>query len=381
MTDIVVDRRAAKVDELRLEVRGLLREERAHGVFEPRCDAWLGGFSPPYSRTLGSHGLIGLTFPRQYGGQALSPLHRFAVVEELLAAGAPVAAHWTADRQSGPAIVRFGTSEQKETLLPGIARGELYFAIGMSEPDSGSDLASIRASAVRVDGGWRTSGTKVWTSNAQRCDYMVALVRTQARTAARHAGLSQFIVDLRSPGVTIKPIPFIDGNEHFCEVVLDSVFVPDSMVLGTPGDGWAQVMSELNHERSGPERYLSSFALYAELVAVAKRRSDASLDAAVGRLGAQLWAARQMGVRVAEELSGGGSTSLLTAVSKDVGTQLEGEIVEVCRDVLATEADPTSTEPLRRLLADAVLHGPAFTLRGGTTEILRGLIAREVGVR
>jgi acyl-CoA dehydrogenase len=212
-----------------------------------------------------------MTLPRQYRGTDAGALHRFVVTEELLAAGAPVAAHWIADRQSGPALLRFGTEQQRAEILPGIARGELYFAIGMSEPDSGSDLASVRTRASRVDGGWLVNGTKLWTSGAHHAHFMITLVRTappaQAPAEAdRHAGLSQLIVDLAAPGVQVRPIRLLTGEHHFNEVVLADVFVPDSRLLGRAGDGWHQVTSELAFERSGPERILSTFPLLAAAV-------------------------------------------------------------------------------------------------------------------
>src|SRR5699024_10502865 len=204
-----------------------------------------------------------------------SALERFAVTEELLAAAAPVAAHWIADRQIGPSLLRFGTEEQRRMYLPGIARGEVYFGIGMSEPDSGSDLASVPTKGVRPDGGWLVTGTKVWTSGAPHAHAFFALVRTAPLDSShRHAGLSQLIVPLDSTGVTIRPIHLLTGEHHFNEVVLDEVFVPDSMVLGEVGQGWHQVTSELAFERSGPERFLSTYPLIAVLVDALAQRAD-----------------------------------------------------------------------------------------------------------
>src|ERR1700747_534060 len=205
----------AGLGDLRGEVRHSLAEEEAAGRDTPRCDCWLVGFDERFSLALGQRGWIGTTFPKQYGGAGADPLTRFVIAEELLAAGAPVAAHWIADRQSGPSILRFGTEGQRHRYLPGIASGELFFAIGMSEPDSGSDLASVRTRAERVDGGWVVNGTKVWTSHAHHAHQMLTLVRTSPQDPSRrHAGLSQFIIDMGSPGVSCHPIEVISGAHH-----------------------------------------------------------------------------------------------------------------------------------------------------------------------
>src|ERR1700730_8274698 len=185
----------APLADLRCEVRQFLAEELAAGRYTPRCDCWLVGFDERFTLALGRRGWIGTTFPKEYGGAGADPLTRFVIAEELLAAGAPVAAHWIADRQSGPSILRFGTEGQRHRYLPGIASGELFFAIGMSEPDAGSDLAAVRTRAERADGGWLVSGTQVWTSHGHHAHYMLALVRTRpAEGRGAHSGLSQLCI-------------------------------------------------------------------------------------------------------------------------------------------------------------------------------------------
>jgi len=360
--------------QLRHQVRAFLTAQRAAGGFEPRCDSWLSGYSEEFSRALGAQGWLGMTWPRAYGGHERSEVERYTVNEELLAAGAPVAAHWFADRQIGPGLLRYGSEQQRQAFLPAMARGELYFAIGMSEPDSGSDLASIRTAARACRGGWRVTGTKVWTSHAHRAHYLLALVRTGERQADRHAGLSQLIIDLTAPGVLVSPVEFLDGEQHFNEVVLDDVFVPGQNILGAEGGGWQQVTSELAFERSGPERILSTFPLLAELV----RRHGRERDPDVGLLVAELGTLRQMSRDVALAIGSGLVPAVEAAVVKDLGTRFENRVIEVARQVAQVEPDPGSGDPLVRLLAQAVLHAPAFTLRGGTNEILRGIVARTV---
>jgi len=315
------------------------------------------------------------------------------VVEELLAAGAPVAAHWVSDRQVGPNLLRYGSEPLKRRYLPAIAQGTCYFAIGLSEPDVGSDLAAVRTTGTRADGGWTVSGTKIWTSGAHRAHALIALLRTGPRDGRkRHVGLSQLLIELEQPGVTIRPIISMTGEHHFNEVVFDGVFVPDEQVVGTIGEGWAQVTSELAYERSGPERLLSTFVLLDTLVgelALRSRSGDmgagaADADAgAVGRVVSRLWACRQMSLAVAGALAAGEAPEIAAALVKDVGTRLESEIIEVARMLTATpgvEPDPEGSG-MAGLLAQAVLHAPGFTLRGGTNEILRGIVARGLGLR
>jgi acyl-CoA dehydrogenase len=367
---------------LREDVRTFLAEEIAAGHFTPRCDAWLGGFDPEFSRRLGQRGWLGMTWPKACGGHARSAFERFVVNEELLAAGAPVAAHWVGDRQTGASLLRYGTEAQRQLLMPRMARGEIFFAIGMSEPGAGSDLASVRTRAEKVAGGWALTGTKLWTSNAHRADYFFTLCRTAPAGEDRHAGLSQFIVDLRhARGVTIRPVPILTGAHHFNEVVLEDVFVPDDMVLGEIGNGWHQVTSELAFERSGPERFLSTYPLLRAALGRFGPTPQGHVAQVLGELGAQLWALRRMSLAVAGALDRGEAPDVAAALVKDLGTRFESEVFERIR--LLYDAAPSlgAKDALDALLAQAVLHSPGFTLRGGTNEILRGVVARALGLR
>jgi alkylation response protein AidB-like acyl-CoA dehydrogenase len=363
------------IDSVRGEVREFLRQELRAGTFEPRCDAWLSGFDAGFSRKLGDHGWVGMTLPKEYGGGGASPRMRYAVIEELLAAGAPVAAHWIADRQTGPLLVRYGTEEQKRRFLPAIARGEPVFAIGLSEPDSGSDLASLRTAARPAKGGWLVTGSKVWTSGGHRVPYMLTLVRSTPNLEDRHAGLSQLIVDLRTPGVEVRPIALLSGEKHFNEVVLKEVFVPYEMLVGREGDGWRQVTAELAYERSGPERILSTFPLLAELVLELGPTPNERAAAAVGELVARLSSLRRLSLGIAARLERGEYPVAEAALVKDTGTKFERDVIEMARLVRSPEE---GGERYRRLYWDAVLAAPGFTLRGGTSEILRGIVARSL---
>ncbi|MET0703048.1 MAG: acyl-CoA dehydrogenase family protein [Mycobacterium sp.] len=370
-------------DSLRAEVRQFIREDQARHGWSSRVDSWISSWDPDFSRRLGAKGWLGMTFPQEYGGGGFSHVERFVVIEELLAAGAPVAAHWVADRQAGPSLLKYGNEQQRRRYLPAIARGECYFAIGMSEPESGSDLASVKTRGIRTDGGWELTGTKVWTSGAHHSHAFVVLARTSdLDVTKRHEGLSQFVVPLDSPGLHIRPIKLLTGAHHFNEVALSKVFVPDDMTLGDIGAGWTQVTSELGYERSGPERILSTQPLLDELARSLRADNESDWGAVdLGDLVSQLTALRQMSASVAAALSRDESIGIAAAVIKDLGTRYEGAVVDVASQSAMVRPDVHSDDDASRLLAEGILHAPGFTLRGGTNEILSGVVARGLGLR
>jgi len=367
---------------LREEVRAFLKAEIAAGAFTPHLGHT--EFNAEFTRKLGERGWIGMTWPKRYGGQERSYLERFVMTEEMLAAAAPCAAHWFGDRQTGPSLLKYGSEAQKLRFLPAIARGECYFALGMSEPGAGSDLASVRTRAERAPGGWRVTGQKVWTSWAHKASAFFVLCRTSPDAGNRHDGLSQLIVELDAPGVTVRPIRFMNGHHHFNEVFLDSVFVPDEMVVGEIGQGWKQVTSELALERSGPERYMTTFPLFVELIRALGPAPDARAQEMVGRLAARFWTLRRMSLAIALALEPGAdaghSPDLGTeaALVKDMGTFYEREIIDAARLLAAIEPTPDATDTFERYLAETIVCTPVATIRGGTTQVLRTLIARRL---
>ncbi|MDB6107507.1 MAG: acyl-CoA dehydrogenase [Gammaproteobacteria bacterium] len=379
---LVSPRLPAAAEELRREVRAFVADERESGRLAPPDKVGM-GFSIDTTRRIAARGWIGLTWPARYGGQERSALERYVMTEELLAASVPVGAHWVADRQSGPVLLKFGTEEQKSHYLPGISRGECYFCIGMSEPDSGSDLASLRSHARKVDGGWILNGRKIWTTNAHRVHYVICLVRTSKPPASRHGGLTQFIVDVKAPGVRVSPILSMPGDHDFNEVLFEEVFVEDSAMIGKEGNGWNQVSAELAYERSGPERWLSTFRLIGELLHVLGQQAQPATRGELGRLLSHLLALRQLSMSVAGMIQQGMTPNVEAAIVKDLGTRFEQDVVRVVRDIVAVE-DLTRNEGaarLQALLRHAQLWSPAFTIRGGTNEILRGIIAKGLGLR
>ena len=361
--------------ELRREVRAFVREWVDEGRFVPRCDSWLREHDPSFSRALAERGWIGLTWPREYGGAQRSDLARLVVTEELLRAGAPVAAHWMADRQIGPAILRHGSPELKRRFLPGITRGEITFCVAMSETEAGSDLAAVRTSAVRTGEGWLLNGRKVWTSHAHRSSHAYVLART-ASTGRKHEGLSEFLLDLATPGVTVRPIFDLSGEHHFNEVFFDDVLIPHDQLLGVEGQGWKQVTEQLSFERGGAERVLSTYPLLAAFVSGVSPDDSLAVQAA-GELTARLRVLRAMAWRVAAAMDEGRAPVREAALLKALGTAFEKDVVETVRRVRGTLPDP-SGDGLERLMARAVPAVPGFSLRGGTTEILGTIVAKAL---
>lgn len=370
---------APDAEALRADVRAFLADALHDYAAIRRADSWM-GFDPAFSRKLAARGWVGMALPKRYGGQEASPSARYVVIEELLAAGAPVSAHWFADRQFGPQILQLGTDAQKERHLPAICRGEQYFCIGMSEPNSGSDLASITTSARPAGDKWVINGQKVWTTNAHRSHFMIALVRSTAGSV-RNEGLSQFLIDLALPGITIRPIKDLTGDSHFNEVFFDDVVLDADALMGVEGQGWAQCTAELAFERSGPERFLSSIALLHTLIGCIGTSPDALQARDIGRLTARLVTLRNMSLSVTAHLAAGRNPAWAASVVKDLGTSFEQEIPELAQLLCDVEPATRGGTDHAQVLAQLMQVAPSFSLRGGTREILRGIIARGLGMR
>ena len=347
-----------------------------------KARSWM-GTDDGFSLKLAKQGWLGLTIPKEYGGSGKGFYSRFVLSEELLASGAPVASHWIADRQSGPLLLRYGTEAQRQFYIPRICRGEAFFCIGMSEPSSGSDLASIRSRAVNTEAGWVLNGSKIWTTNAHGCHYMIALVRTSGETSDRQKGLSQVIIDLSLPGVTVRPIKDMAGDAHFSEVFFDNVQLGTEALVGTEGQGWDQVNAELAFERSGPERIYSSIALldcWLEALR-AQQCNDAQTSALVGALVAEMATLRALSLAVTKKLVAGESPAIDASVVKDFGTDFEQKLIRNIADWLGRHPDFVASPDLLQTLGYLEQMGATFSLRGGTREILRGIIARGLGLR
>ncbi|EIV91935.1 acyl-CoA dehydrogenase family protein [Frankia sp. QA3] len=355
-------------DRLRREVRAFVA---AAGI-AARNDSWLRGYDPDFTRELGRRGWIGMTWPTEYGGGGRSNTERFVVTEELLRAGAPVTAHWTADRQIGPTILRVGTEDQRAEILPKICRGEVVVGLGLSETEAGSDLAAVRTRATPIDGGWSITGAKVWTTSAHHATHLYILART-GEGASKHEGLTEFLVDADTPGITVRPILDLVGEHHFNEVILDDVHVPDDRVLGTVGAGWKQVTEQLAFERGGVERYLSTYPVLAAMIRTVARHPDRAATERLGELAARLTALRQLGLQLADALDQGEAPVRLAAGLKLAGTRFEKDVVETARYVFdVCEGDAEA----HRLLVDGLAVVPGASIRGGSSEVLYTVISR-----
>jgi alkylation response protein AidB-like acyl-CoA dehydrogenase len=371
--------------ELTPEELALQADVRAFLAAELGCEAGRrpglgmnGAASREFSRKLGARGWLGMALPKRYGGAERSAVDRFVVTEELLRYGAPVGHHWLADRQTGAVIDRFGTEEQKARFLPGIASGALGFSVGLSEPGAGSDLAAVRTRAVRDGDRWVISGQEVWTTGAHRNDYIVALCRTSDEPDRRD-GLTRFIVDLAAPGLTVHPITLLDGSADFNEVVFEQVAVGRDAVLGDLGRGWSQTTAELAPERGGPDRFMS---VYPVMEAFLREAEPAELGEQarrfLGRATASFWVMRNMALSIARAVDHGESSVHQAALLKEMATRFEQDVITELLGVIDTQLVCDSPSVFERILCEAILTRPIFTIRGGTSEILRSVAAKAI---
>jgi alkylation response protein AidB-like acyl-CoA dehydrogenase len=350
-------------------------------------DGWVAGFSREFSRKLGGKGWIGLTWPKKYGGQERTYLDRVILTEELLRYGAPVAAHWLADRQIGPALLAYGNEEQKAEILPGITRGELVFCIGMSEPGSGSDLASLRTRAVEDGDDFVINGQKIWTSFAHEADYAYLVARTDPQ-APKHKGISEFLVDMKLPGITVRPLVDMIGEHHFNEVFFDNVRVAKECLIGEKNRGWYQIASQLDYERSGIERLMSNYPLFRDALQYAKEAGltqDPLIRNQLAQLSIELETGRFMVYKVAWLLSQGVVPNYEAAMAKCYCTEFEQRLAQTISGMLGEYGllmPGSSAARLAGRAAREYLYAPAYTIQGGTSNILRNIIAiRGLGLQ
>jgi len=376
-------RLSPQCEALRTEVRAFLAQEISAGTFEPHHPGYSESYDRDFSRRVGAKGWIGMTWPKQYGGHERSQLERYVVTEEFRVANAPANFHFVADRQSGPILLKYAPEHIKKDILPRICRGELCFAIGMSEPGSGSDLFAAKTKATKVDGGWLINGSKIWTTSAHIANYMLALFRTSPPTKEnRRHGLTQFLVNMKTQGITVNPIYQMTGKPGFNEVVFVDTFLPDDHVIGEIDGAWKQATSELAYERSGPERFLDTFYVLPELVRTLGPEPDLRGAEGLGQLVAQLHTLRRMSVSVAGMLQAGKEPVVEGSIVKDLGTVWEQKLPARVRELAALlKPELLNHTALEDQLAHATTIAPKLTIQGGTTEILRGIIARGLGLR
>ena len=338
-------------------------------------DSWIAQTDRQFAKELAARGWLGMTWPQEWGGGGRSALERFVVFEELITEGAPIAGSWFADRQMGPTLLQYGTDEQRQRWLPGIIAGESMWCIGMSEPDAGSDVASLRTNAVREGDDWIVNGQKIWNSGGAESEWCYLVARTDP-DAPKHKGLSEFIVDMTSPGITVKPIRDMTDDEHFCEIYFDDVRVPAANLVGELNGSFGQLMRQMEHERGGIDRLVSNKRLYLDCLAVADtddplvRQEVAGIETAyrIGRL---------LVLRETLQQAPRG----FSAATKTFGTEFEIRVADFCARVLgagATIDDPGEEHRLRRRVARNICYAPGYTIMGGTTQILRNILGERV---
>jgi alkylation response protein AidB-like acyl-CoA dehydrogenase len=340
-----------------------------------RENSWIVGYSADVARRLGERGWIGMTWPTADGGHGRTALERFVVYEALIEHGAPIAAMWFADRQMGPTMLQFGTPEQRRRFLPGIVAGTSMWCIGMSEPDAGSDLASLRTRAVLDGDHWVVTGRKLWTSGAALADWCYLVARTDP-TAPSHRGLSEFVIDMRSPGIEVRPIRDMTGDTHFCEIVLDRVHVPADHLVGELNGSFRQLMRQLEHERGGIDRLVSNKMLYRDVV-------DTELVDACDPVVRQEIAVIEAGYRIGRLLvlrgTLGQAPAGFSAATKVACTEHEQRVARFCaraagaRGLLQGDHDDVAAR-----IARNICYAPAYTIMGGTSEILRNVLGERV---
>jgi alkylation response protein AidB-like acyl-CoA dehydrogenase len=335
----------------------------AHGVHD---DGWINGYSRDFSRELGRRGWIGMTWPTADGGHGRSPLERFVVTEALIKAGAPIAGSWFADRQMGPTLIAYGNEDQKRAFLPGIQSGETGWCIGMSEPDAGSDLASLGTRAELDGDEYVVNGQKIWTSFGETADYCYLICRTST-DGPKHAGISELIVAMDTPGITVNPIKDMTTNRHFCEVFYDDVRVPAANLVGQLGGSFKQTMRQLEHERGGIDRLLSNHALYLD----AKAHADTS-DPIVRQEMARLETGYRLGRLLVLRETLKQAPPSFSAATKTFCTEHEQRVADFAARVMGPDAMVWGR------VARGVCYSPAYTIMGGTSNVLRNIIGERV---
>jgi len=372
-------------ERFRQEVRDFLEEEIRQGTFKPSCDAWIQGYSPEFTKKVARRGWIGLTWPKEYGGQGRSNIDRFILTEEMLRYGAPAACHWFADRQIGGSIIAFGTEEQKKELLPRILRGEAYVGLGMSEPEAGSDLASLQTRATEDGDDYIIDGQKMWTSCARFMNYIYLVARTDPE-APRHRGISEFIIEANLPGVTITPTIDITGSEAWGEVFYDGVRVSKKHLIGEKNRGFYQILNQLDYERAGLERLMGNYSLFDAIIQFTRETKrggkplaeDTLIRHKLAQLQIEFEVGRLLTYRVALVIDEGRAPNWEAAMTKAYSTAFEQHLATTATEILGLYGQLVAESkwaPILGMAPHSYLGATGYSLQAGTSEILRNIVA------
>jgi len=364
-------------EQFRSQIRSFLDVELADWANRPDMSE---GFSKAFSKKLAGRGWIGMAWPQEYGGKGLSPIERLIFTEEMVTRQAPTGYHFVAERQMGPSIIVNGTEDQRREHLPKIINAEESWAIGMSEPGAGSDLASVQTRAVRDGDEYVVNGQKIWTSSAHLADMIWLVTRTDP-DAPKHRGISILIVDMKSPGVSVRPLVNMGNQHHFNEVYFDNVRVPRQNLVGEENRGWYVTAGNLDFERSGIERIATSGLLFTEVMTYAKTlKGDPRFDRLRTELAErylELQTGRLLAYRVAWQLSKNQLPNYEASMSKVFGTEWTQRMTNTAMHMIATFglADRPEAETLRARIINGYLNAISLTIAGGTSEIQRNIIA------
>jgi hypothetical protein len=372
-------------ERLRREIRDFVESELAQGTFDVAVNQWVRGYSPEFSRKVAERGWIGLTWPREYGGGGLGDIERLVYAEEMLRYGAPVSFHWMGERQIGQALIACGTEEQRREFLPRITRAEISFCLLFSEPEAGTDLASVKTRARETEDGFILDGQKVWTSGGHHADYGWLLARTDP-DVPKHKGLSEFILDMTLPGITVRPLIDMTGGQHVNEVFFDSVLVPKNTLVGQKNGGWKQLMAQIDHERSGMERVMGDYAVLTGLLnycRTTRRNGELLSDKPLIRnklaqLAIEFEIGRLLIYRVAWLLGEGRSPTYEAALAKVCGTEFQQRLARSAMEILGLHGQVlpgSDCAPFGGIAAWDYSVSLSYTLQGGTSETMRNIVA------
>ncbi|MNQ08784.1 Glutaryl-CoA dehydrogenase [compost metagenome] len=386
------------IDDFRQETRAWLEANCPHSLRTPTPEGELvwGGSKIEFSsedqrlwfERMRDKGWFCPDWPREYGGGGLSPAELAVLESELRRLKCRPPQINLGIWMLGPVLLEYGSEEQKRALLPPMARGEIRWCQGFSEPNAGSDLASLKTSARDEGDHFVVNGTKIWTSYGDKSDWMYALVRTDAK-APKHLGISLIVLDMRSPGISVSPIDLISGKSAFCQVFFDNVKVPKSQLIGPLNGGWTLGKSLLQHERKAMSKFgETSLPNHFHLLPLLERYLPEPRSAADQALRARALAcamdehAYALTVqRMGEEARSRQDVSGLMAIMKLVHSEQDREKFEILLDALGYhalgwEGEAFTDEELA--ITRAWLNGFALTIAGGASEVQLNVIAKRV---
>jgi alkylation response protein AidB-like acyl-CoA dehydrogenase len=372
-------------ESFRREVRGFLKSEIKRGAFQPMCNGWVHGFSRDFTKKLAAKGWLGLTWPEKYGGQGKSYVDRLVFTEELLRYGAPAAFHWVAEWQIGRVICVYGTQVQKREILPGILKGDVCFGLGMSEPEAGSDLASLKTKATKDGDFYIINGQKMWTSSASHMTHIYLMARTDV-TVPKQKGISNFIVDCSLPGITIRPTKDMNGTEAWGEVFFDNVRVHEKYLVGAINRGFSQILNQLDYERAGIEWLMGNYPLFDAVISYCKETTrngkplseDQLIRHRLVQLQVQFETGRLLIYRAAQVMDEGRAPNIEAAMAKTFCTTFEQRLASVATDILGLHGQlrkESKYAPLLGMAPHSFLASKGYSLQGGTDEIMKGIAA------